>query len=258
MFLAIDGLRLLSATERIGDFGLAAVSKPIQNNFTTFIANNSTFTSCVIREKSQYRIFGFSDALTQENAQGIIATQYAEQGSEGTSFAELRGIRVNAAASEYNDAVELVIFANDDGHLYQMESGNSFDGTSIITTFATPYLSMQDPRIRKTFYKLFLYADPQGSVNFQASLKLDFDTQGTIQPTPVTFSNITLSDNTIVGFYGAARYGATSFAKRLLRLFDTPIIGSGFSVSFQFESDSTDPPYSLDALTVEYATHDRR
>ena len=254
MFLAIDGLRLLSATERIGDFGLAAISKPIQNNFTKFIATNSTFTSCVVREKSQYRIFGFSDTLTQENSQGIIATQYAEQGSAGTSFAETRGIRVSAVASEYNAAVELVIFANDDGYLYQMESGNSFDGLNIQTTFATPHLSMQDPRVRKTFYKLFLYTDPQGSVNFDASLKLDFDTQGTIQPTPVTFTNT----EGAVGFYGEAVFGTTAFGVKLLKLFDTPVVGSAFAVSFQFESDGTDPPYSLDALTVEYATHDRR
>jgi hypothetical protein len=254
LFLAIDGLRLLSATERIGDFGLAAVSKAIQPNLTNFIATNTSFTSCVIREKSQYRILGYSDSITQENAQGIIATQYAAQGSAGTGFAETRGIRAIAADSQYNSAVELIIFANDDGYLYKMESGSSFDGENIRTTFATPHLPMQDPRIRKTFYKLFLYTDPQGSVNFDASLKLDFDTQGTVQPTPVTFSNT----EGLVGFYGEGIYGVTTFGAKLLKLFDAQIVGSGNAVSFQFESDGTDSPYSLDALTVEYATHDRR
>tara|TARA_R110000737_G_scaffold308368_3_gene316432 strand:- start:125 stop:2302 length:2178 start_codon:yes stop_codon:yes gene_type:complete len=254
MFLAIDGLRLLSATERIGDFGLAAVSKAIQPNLTNFIATNTSFTSCVIREKSQYRILGYSDSITQENAQGIIATQYAAQGSAGTGFAETRGIRAIAADSQYNSTVELIIFANDDGYLYKMESGSSFDGENIRTTFATPHLPMQDPRIRKTFYKLFLYTDPEGSVNFDASLKLDFDTQGTVQPTPVTFSNT----EGLVGFYGEGIYGVTTFGAKLLKLFDAQIVGSGNAVSFQFESNGTDSPYSLDALTVEYATHDRR
>ena len=41
------------------------------------------------------------------------------------------------------------------------------------------------------FYKMFLYTDPQGSVDFDTSLKLDFDGKDTIQPTPITFSNTT-------------------------------------------------------------------
>jgi hypothetical protein len=254
MFLAPDGLRLLSATERIGDFGLAAVSKVIQPNMTRFIAANTNFTSCVIREKSQYRILGFNNNITQENAQGIIATQFAEQGGAGTGFAETRGIRAYVADSNYNEAVEVVLFANDDGYLYQMEAGNSFDGNNIQTTFATPHLPIQDPRVRKTFYKLFLYTDPQGSVNFDVSLKLDFDTQGTIQPAPISFANT----SGVVGFYGVGTFGSTSYGTKLLKLFETQIIGSGFAVSFQFESDGTDPPFSLDALTVEYGIHDRR
>jgi hypothetical protein len=43
----------------------------------------------------------------------------------------------------------------------KMESGNSFDGESIAATFATPYVPFNDPRLRKTFYKLYLYTDPQ-------------------------------------------------------------------------------------------------
>ena len=254
IFLAIDGLRLLSATERIGDFGLAAVSKPIQNNMIDFIATNTDFTSCVVREKSQYRLLGFNNNITQESAQGIIATQFAEQGGANTGFAETRGIRAYVADSSYNEAVEVIVFANDDGYLYQLESGNSFDGGNIKTTFATPHLPMQDARIRKTFYKLFLYTDPKGSVNFDASLKLDFDTQDSIQPAPIAFSNTGGAS----GLFGEVVYGAGLFGSKLLKLFETQVIGSGFSVSFQFESDSTDPPYSLDALTVEYATHDRR
>jgi hypothetical protein len=254
MFLAVDGLRLLSATDRIGDFGLAAVSKVIQSNMTEFISTNTDFTSCVIREKSQYRLLGFNNNITQENAQGIIATQFAEQGGANTGFAETRGIRAYVAASNYNEATEVVVFANDDGYLYQMESGNSFDGVNIQTTFATPHFPMQDARVRKTFYKLFLYTDPQGSVNFDVSLKLDFDAQGTIQPAPITFTNTGGTS----GFYGEIVYGEAVYGTKLLKLFESQIIGSGFAVSFQFESDGTDPPYSLDALTTEYATHDRR
>ena len=254
MFLAPDGLRLVSGTDRIGDFGLASVSKNIQSNMTAFIAANTSFTSCVIREKSQYRILGVNYNITTENAQGVLATQFAPQGGEGMAWAETRGIRANVADSNYNGTVEVVLFSNNDGYLYQMESGNSFDGDNIQTTFATPHLPISDPRIRKTFYKLFLYSDPQGSVNFDVSLKLDFDSSGTIQPPAIRI----LNTQGQVGFFGVGVFGSTSFGSKLLKLFETQVVGSGNTVSFQFTSTSTDPPYSIDALTVEYATHDRR
>jgi len=254
MFLGPDGLRLLSATDRIGDFGLASVSKNIQSVMTGFISANTSFTSCVVREKSQYRLLGYNNNITQENAQGILATQFAPQGGEGMAWAETRGIRAFVADSNYNQNVEQVFFANDDGYLYQMESGNSFDGTNIQTTFATPHLPISDPRKRKTFYKLFLYTDPQGSVAFDVSLKLDFDSQGTIQPAPISIQNT----QGTVGFFGTGTFGITRFGTKLLKLFQTQVVGSGFTVSFQFGSEDDNPPYSIDALTVEYGLNDRK
>ena len=254
MFLGPDGLRLVSGTDRIGDFGLAVVSKTIQDTMTRFISANTSFTSCVIREKSQYRILGFNTNITEENAQGILATQFAPQGGDNMAWAETRGIRANVADSNYNQNTEVVLFSHDDGYLYQMESGNSFDGANIKTTFATPHMPISDPRRRKTFYKLFLYTDPQGSVSFNVSLKLDFDSLGTIQPAPLSI----LNTQGVVGFFGTGTFGSTKFGTKLLKLFEAQVVGSGFTVSFQFDSDDTNPPYSIDALTVEYGLNDRR
>ena len=255
MFLGPDGLRLLSGTDRIGDFGLGVVSKAIQKEVTSFISTNTSFASVVIRNKSQYRILGYNTNITQENSQGILGTQFSGQGGEGMAWGELRGIRAYVADSRFYQNTETIVFANDDGYLYQMEDGNSFDSLNIQTTFATPFMPVNDPRVRKTFYKAFLYTDPQGSVSFDMSLKLDFDQRNSVQPTQINFDNNT----GIVAFYGSAEYGSTAvFSNKLLTLFETQLIGSGFTASIQFESDSTDPPFSLDAITLEFGTNTRR
>ena len=255
MFLGPDGLRLLSGTERIGDFGLGVVSKTIQKEVTDFITANTSFTSVVIRNKSQYRILGYNNNIAQANAQGILGTQMAGQGGEGMSWADLRGIRAHVADSRFFQNAETIVFANDDGYLYQMEEGNSFDGSNIQTTFATPYMPINDPRVRKTFYKMFLYTDPQGSVSFDVSLKLDFDQKNSVQPTQIDFNNATGT----VAFMGQATYGSTAvYSSKLKTLFETQIIGSAFVVSLQYTSDSVDPPFSLDAITLEYTTNTRR
>ena len=255
MFLGPDGLRLLSGTDRIGDFGLGVVSKAIQKEVTNFITSNTSFASVVIRNKSQYRILGYNTNITQENAQGILGTQFSGQGGEGMAWGELRGIRAYVADSRFYQNTETIVFANDDGYLYQMEDGNSFDSLNIQTTFATPFMPINDPRVRKTFYKAFLYTDPQGSVSFDMSLKLDFDQRNSIQPTQVNFDN----DTGEVAFYGSAVFGSSAvYSNKLVTLFETQLIGSGFTASIQFESDSTDPPFSLDAITIEFGTNTRR
>ena len=255
MFLGPDGLRLLSATDRIGDFGLAVVSKSIQKEVTRFISANTSFASAVIRNKSQYRILGYNTNIKQENAQGILGTQFSGQGGEEMAWGELRGIRAYVADSRFYQNVETIVFANDDGYLYQMEDGNSFDNLNIQTTFATPFIPVSDPQIRKTFYKAFLYTDPQGSVSFDMSLKLDFDQLNSIQPEQINFENTTGE----VAFYGTAVFGSAAvFSNKLVTLYETQLIGSGFTASIQFESDSTDPPFSLDAITLEYGTNTRR
>lgn len=256
MFLGPEGLRLLGATDRTGDFNLGVVSKVIQQEATDLILASSSFSSVVIKQKSQYRIFGYNSSVTPSSSKGILGTQMTADNTASIAWAETTGIKSYVADSDYKNQTETIVFAHADGYVYRMESGSSFDGTNIIASFATPYVPINDPRVRKTFYKLFLYTDPLGSVTTSVNLKLDFDDVGSIQPETITLSNTTGS----VGFYGTstAKYGTTVYGDRLKRLFQTQVVGSAFSVSLQFVSNSADPPFSVDAATLEYSTHDRR
>ena len=256
IFLGPEGLRLFGLTDRVGDFNIGLVSKPIQKEMTDFISSCTSFSSVVIKQKSQYRLLGFNENTKAASSRGILGTQMTSDNTSNIAWAELSGFKAHVADSYYDNKIETVLFANTDGYAYQMESGNSLDGAKIIASFATPFVFMEDARIRKTMYKLFLYTDPQGSVAVDVNLKFDFDTLGSVQPNPITLSNVTSS----VGFYGTsvAKYGTTTYGTKLKKLFETQVIGSGFSVSLQFTSESTDPPFSLDAATLEYSTHDRR
>lgn len=255
-FVGPDGIRLLSATDRIGDFGLAVASRPIQVESNRLLQSNTSFTSCVIRSKNQYRLFGYATAIGQDSAQGILGTQFADQTAQGMAWSETRGIRAYVADSIYStaDGVEVVVFAHSDGYVYRMESGNSFDGENIIATFSTPFFAINDPRVRKTIYKLTTFIDTEGSVAGSATLRFDFDEPNVVQPSAVPIANTT---NT-VAFYGVSRFGVGSFGGKLVTIFDNQVVGSGFTVSIQYTFEGTDPPFSLDATTLEFASHDRQ
>jgi len=256
MFMGPDGLRLLSATDRIGDFGLSTASKPIQNVMTSFTSGHTEFASCVIRGKSQYRVFGYAPSTTVSASMGILGTQFADQTSQGMAWARLRGIYVYVVDSYYDDdQEELVVFSNKDGYVYRMESGSSFDGANIQATFSTPHFTINDPRVRKTIYKLTTYVDPRGSVSGAATAKYDFDQPNSPEPAPVVFSNgATLT----ASFYGEATFGTATYGGKLVNVFTNQLVGAGRSVSIQFVFDGTDPEFSLDAMALEFATNDRQ
>lgn len=257
MFLAPDGLRLLGATDRVGDFNFQNVSKAIQSRFTTFTSASTSYASITIRGKSQYRLLGYNPSYTEENALGIIVTQLSEEGGGGFGCAETRGIAAYTADSHLNDGVELIVFGNNDGYVYQLEQGNSFDGSDIYAIFATPNLPLTDPRVRKTFYKMFLYTDPSGIVSFDAYLKLDFDQVDAIQPEGVLINNI-LESSSSVSLFGLGTYGSASFGGKLQYVFEAQLVGSGYTGSLVFESVGTNPSFALDAVTIEYANNARR
>jgi len=256
VFLGPDGLRSLSSTDKIGDFDLAVISKNVQKEITDLISTNTSFDSVTIKGKSQYRLLGFNTNVSDSNATGILGTQLA--GTEGSFFgwAELRGFKAFVADSSMFNSTETILFSNSGGYVYKMEDGNSLDGNNIEATFFTPFVTLNDPQLRKTIYKLHLYTDPAGSINTTVNLKFDFDEDDAIQPAPITLSNTTQE----VSIFGRSTsvFGTSTFGGKLKKVFTTQTIGSGFNVALQFTSSDTFPPFSLDAAVLEFGTFDRR
>jgi len=50
----------------------------------------------------------------------------------------------------------------------------------------------------------------------------------------------------------------STFGGKVQNLFTTQTVGTGFTTAIQFGSDSQDPPFSLDTVTLEYGTNTRR
>jgi len=252
LFLGPDGLRTFSATDRVGDFSLAVISKPIQTEVLDLIRTSSTFSSCVVREKSQYRIFGYSSAIQPSASKGICGVQL----EQSIVWNDLRGFKVYSSYGEYSSGLELIFFGGDDDYVYQMEQGNTFDGTNITATFATPFVPLQDPNLRKTLYKATTYVDADGVFDIQLSVKYDFDQAGSVQPLPISLNNTT---GTAVTF-GSGVFGTATFGTKQRAIYQVPVTGSGFTVSLLYETlgQTTDSTFTIDAATVQYALYGRR
>ena len=259
MFMAADGLRLLSATERIGDFGLEVASAPINKDALSFINSTQTFASLVLREKAQYRVFAYSDSVSVDVAKGLIGTKFSDQGAGAINWATLSGFKVYVADGRYVPGQELTVFANNDGYVYRLETSSSRDGGIIEAIYKSPFMPINDPQVRKTFYKLALYVETAGT--FSVDVNLDFDLYKTDNYNGGLAPTITLSSSSAGVFifgspstvFGTALYGAP-----LDNVYNTNVIGSGRTVSLRIEDKTTNPSFSLDTAVLEFRTNERK
>lgn len=253
-FQTNDGIRLLGATERLGDLNIGAITANIQDKIEAVIrpspTNNSAIqTSVVINSKSQYRIFRYQYGGTEADSVGLIGT-LKDQGR--FEWAETKSFSVWSADYNYgfvgltftNEGIisELTVFCNGyDPYLYQMDSGNTFDGTNITATYTTPFFYFNDPKARKTLHSLSVSTERDVDIAFTASVLLDFNESDVIQPDTISMGNTAgiVGDN--IGSY-----------------FETLLIGNGKNASIQFVSSAANTDFSFKDMTIEYSTNDRR
>ena len=255
MFLAPDGLRTLSSTERIGDFGLDVASKPIKNTLDELLKGTVSVHSYVIRKKGQYRLFVYSNNIRDSVSKGLIATKFIDQGGEGFQWATLKGFKVHVADSILVGDVELIYFVNDDGYVYKQEVGSTRDSSSIEAIYESAFMPISDPQIRKTFYKLDTYIKPEGSFTCDVSLKLDRNEPNVIQPQPVTLSGS--GGGFVYGDAGSV-FGTALYSTPGDQTFFNNIIGSGTTVALRIEDNSTNASFTLDTAVLEFSTNERR
>ena len=257
MYLAPDGLRLLSATDRIGDFGLNIASSPIAKDAKTFSDSSSNFASIVIREKAQYRIFSYNSSEQIALAKGLLATKFSDQGAENIAWASLVGFKVYCCDSKYTESSETILFGNETGYVYQMDIGSNFDGQPIQAIYESPYMPVTDPQVRKTFYKLTTYLEPTGSVSLDVNIKYDFGrVRGfdVIQPATDTLE----TTGGAIAFYGTATYGISLYGGELDTVYTNTVVGAGKTVAIRYEDNSTNPSFSLDTAILEFNQNDRQ
>lgn len=256
MFLGPDGLRTLSSTANIGDFGLDVASKNIRPTVGRLQDYATSFSSMVIRAKAQYRLFAYVDSERPEVARGVLGTKFIDQGGQGFQWAEIKGFKAYITDSQFIGEDEYRVFANNDGYVYSMDIGTNRDGGSIDAIYESPYMPINDPQVRKTFYKLDMYIKPFGSINIKAGIKFNQGRADYIQP--ATLDIIQTGGGT--GIYGenTSIYGVATYGAPRTQSYLNQIIGSGETVAIRIEDNSTDASFLLDTAVFEFSTNDRQ
>jgi hypothetical protein len=253
IFLASDGIRPLSATERIGDFEIGGISRQVHQLINEIGATQ--FCSVIVRAKTQYRLFPYLPSASASAIPSVIGGIRSQD--TGWEWGELRGFKVTCSDSGYVNNAEIVVHGSTDGFVYRQETGTSFNGANIATVWQTPHFPINDPSLRKTLHKFHLYARLEGTCSISYQTILDSENQNVIQP-PVASLGLT---QTGIALYddGVSTYDASAvYDGQITPVFDDNLIGSAKTVSFRFTTDDQNPAHTMQAFVIEFNTQGRR
>lgn len=186
------GIINLRAAQEFGNFQDTILSQQV----TSFIkAKKRLITvSCIVRDKNQYRIY-FSDktALYVTMDGGDVLGMMPQQLNHCVeSITSVEGIED-----------EEIFFGSDDGFVYQMERGTSFDGDDIEWFGILQYWHCDSPRVKKRFKSAAIEAEGNGYAEYGIGYELGYGSSDHNQPD--------YDINDINGNFGDARWDVSTF-----------------------------------------------
>ena len=173
LFLDDRGITDLRTVQAFGNFDHSAMSKRIRSliNSKRLLSR----ASCVVRDKNQYRLF-FSDKTA------IYVTMEGAK-PRGMMPITLEHQPVVLWSEENSSGKEEVFFGADNGYVYQMEKGTSFDGENIYAYLYTHYDHGKTIEVTKHYYApVTIEGKNSGYAEFDLGYLLSYGEGATFQP----------------------------------------------------------------------------
>ena len=256
MFLAPDGIRTLSTSDKYGDVQFGNVAQKIRPLLVDLLSKLSSYTisSTVIRQKNQYRLFYTDAVFGDDQQQGIVGTLKADNtGNVVWQWSRIEGIPLSCIASTAIDSgirqnLEKHVHGGFDGTVHLHDEGDDFNGTAITATIELNELDYGDIGRRKTLHYVRVFGDVEDATVDDVTMNIvyDYADEMTAQPGSYLFSGIEGVAGYGTAVFGTDTYGGSAdFSERVL------VEGSGFSNKFTFSSSGRNGPYSLNSLYID-------
>lgn len=244
-FLDDRGLTSLSAVQDYGNFKSATFSEKIGPLIEAKLrAGVDVTASMTLKTKDQYRIF-FSDGT------GIVA------GFRGNKVEFTRinlGLTVIGACSgEGPNGEELLLFTTNDGFVYEMDAGTSFNGLPVEAYLRLPFGHFKSPQVVKRFFKAVLDLDAPTGADIEFSYEYDYGNAET--PRGIMQNLIANSGG---GFWGISEWSKFLWGQQTVGQADGYLDGSGVSMGIFIRSNSTyEEPHTITGIHIHYSTRGR-
>lgn len=249
-FVEDRGLTTLSAVDQYGSYASASISQKFKK---TLLDKKHTITATATsRDLNQYRIF-FDD-----NSSIFVSFEGGEQ--KGATFIAYNKTVSIVAQGEDSTKSDYLIFSSDDdqGYVFKMDSGTSFDGSPITTRMSTAYYHYGSPRSWKMFKAATFEISSESGQEF--NIKVDFDYNEIGSPSTIWYTPevCCIAGGAIYGeaIYGKSKYGVGSAVTNRVPLY---IQGKGTNMSYKILTNETyRPQHIIQNIITDYLKGSRR
>lgn len=172
MFLDDRGITDIQTSQNFGNFAHNALTEKIHALMASY--KTLAVSSSISREKNQYRLF-----FTNKRAFYVTVAGRKVIGIMPQLFPII--VRCTWTA-ETNAGEEVMFFGSDDGQVYQMDKGTSFDGAEIEFSFVLPYNFFGSPRVDKSYFDATIETAGDGYTGFNFGYSLGYGLTDIPQP----------------------------------------------------------------------------
>lgn len=164
VYLDDRGITTLSTTDAYGDFKSNSISKYIDPYLTEQL--NNVVASVRVKEKNQYRLF-------MQNYEVVTLTL---DGSKVIGFSrQYYNDRVTCcSSSEDSNGREKMYFGSDDGFVYQLDKGTSFNGSAIEALIKFHFNNLRSPSKKKRIKKITMELDAPINTYLAAEIEYNY------------------------------------------------------------------------------------
>jgi hypothetical protein len=239
--LDINGLRELSATDRFGNFRAGQITELIFPLLKTkHEAHIAPVASMVVKGKDCYRLFyadgsGFTVYVGKKNAE-VIPFLFPFVASCCDSEKDEDG----------NDDTEVCLVGTEDGWVYEMEKGGSFDGEAMQFYAMLPFNHMGSPAQNKVFSGFRLELATPAAVILSVIAIFDYGDPSTA---PSGSNDLPIQGGG--GLYDEALFDTVVFDAPVVSSVQDDLEGIGSNCSLRISGESTyDEPHTLTGCWV--------
>ncbi len=170
--LGNQGVIKLSTSQMYGNFLDATVSQDVHS----WIVNKiGSFTcSCTSNDQNLYCLF-FEDKT---------ALFVTIDNGEAVAFMPLLFPQIVKCCHSYEDSNgnEIIIFGDENGYVYQMFKGTSFDGAAIVSYIYLSYNNFKTPQIKKRYRRIAFEVNGDGFFDFDFNYTVSYGSSTIAQP----------------------------------------------------------------------------
>ena len=239
MFLDDRGVTTLSAVNAYGDFMMNSISKKIRPIIEA--KKGLSISSVRVRAKGQYRLF-FDDGT------GIYAT-FSGNSIAGFIRVDLGKVVYAICSAEDSFGDEILFFGSDDGYVYQMDKGTSFDGSAIEAMLRLSYYHFDSPTRNKRFRKIQF--EMQGDSSISLQFQPDYSFSDPDVPEART-RNLNIAGSG--GYWNIDNWDTFNWSGQIISTSEENLDGVGTNMGMLILSEAIyEQPHIIQGVTVHYS-----